>query len=144
MKIVPISLKVANEYVAKHHRHNKPVRGHKFSIGAEINGELVGVAICGRPIARMLDNGKTLEVYRVCTDGTFNTTSFLYARCRRISQLLGYEKIITYTLKSESGSSLKAVNATPEAETKAQGWSRENRKREHQEVYTQEKIRWAI
>jgi hypothetical protein len=72
MKIAPISLKLAQEYVREHHRHNKPPIGHKFSVGLFVDGALVGTAIAGRPVARMLDDGLTLEVTRTCTDGTRN------------------------------------------------------------------------
>lgn len=78
MKIVPIGLKAANEYVAAHHRHHKPVRGCKFCVSVENDGgECCGVAICGRPISRYLDNGTTLEITRVCTNGARNTCSKL-------------------------------------------------------------------
>ena len=64
MLLVPISLKDANAFVAEHHRHHRPVVGHKFSIGCAQDGKLVGVAIIGRPVSRYLDNGLTLEVNR--------------------------------------------------------------------------------
>ena len=83
--------------------------GGKFAVGAAVDGKLVGVAIAGRPVARRLDDGKTLEVLRVCTDGTPNANSFLYGRVKRIGQLMGYTKILTYTLEEESGASLRAV-----------------------------------
>ncbi len=69
LRLKPISLRDANEYVRKHHRHHKPVAGHKFSIGCEADGELVGVIIAGRPVSRYLDDGFTLEVTRLCTNG---------------------------------------------------------------------------
>lgn len=144
MKVRPITLREANEFVRKYHRHNQPVVGSKFSIGAELDGRLIGVAIAGRPVARLLDNGRTLEIVRVCTDGTRNANSFLYGKVKQIGLLMGYEKIITYTLKSESGASLKAVGATKEAELKPQTWDRLNRKRTEQSVYSQEKIRWLF
>jgi hypothetical protein len=111
-KTIPISLKAANEFVTTHHRHNKKTAGHKFSIGAMLDGELIGVAICGRPVARALDNGTTLEVLRVCIKDPAprNACSYLYARCQKIWTAMGGEKIITYTLETEPGSSLKAVN----------------------------------
>ena len=99
LRVRPINLEDANIFVKNYHRHNLPVAGSKFAIAAEKGGLIVGVAICGRPISRNLDNGLTLEVYRVATDGTKNATSFLYTRCRRIAQLIGYEKIITYTFR---------------------------------------------
>jgi|TARA_R110000822_G_scaffold252364_2_gene379026 hypothetical protein len=119
-KTIPISLKAANEFVTTHHRHNKKTAGHKFSIGAMLDGELIGVAICGRPVARALDNGTTLEVLRVCIKDPAprNACSYLYARCQKIWTAMGGEKIITYTLESEPGSSLKAVNWLVAATTK--------------------------
>ena len=119
-KTIPISLKAANEFVTTHHRHNKKTAGHKFSIGAMLDGELIGVAICGRPVARALDNGTTLEVLRVCIKDPAprNACSYLYARCQKIWTAMGGEKIITYTLETEPGSSLKAVNWLVAATTK--------------------------
>lgn len=108
MKAICISLKEANRYVEQYHRHHSPVHRDKFRVGCEMNGTLVGVANVGRPVSRYLDDGKTLEVLRLCTDGTKNACSFLYSRCARIAKELGYEKIITYILESESGNSLKA------------------------------------
>ena len=140
----PISLKLANKFVAAYHRHNKPVTGHKFSIALFYDDKLVGVAICGRPVARMADDGLTLEVLRVCTDGTRNANSMLYARVKRIAQLMGYRKVLTYTLAEESGSSLRAVGAQKNGIVKPREWSREKRKRETQKVYKKEKIRWIL
>lgn len=103
-----LSIKEFNEYIAKHHRHHGPIRGDKFRVGCLSNGRLCGAASAGRPVSRYLDDGKTLEVLRLCTDGTKNACSFLYSRCARIAQELGYERIITYILETEIGSSLKA------------------------------------
>lgn len=109
LKITPISLAEANAYVCKYHRHHKAVQGHKFSIGCSENGQLVGVVIVGRPVSRYLDNGTTLEVTRLCTNGTKNVCSMLYAAAARAAKAMGYEKIITYTLESERGVSLKTA-----------------------------------
>lgn len=144
VKIIPITLRTANDFVRQFHRHNLPVLGSKFSIGAEIDGKLIGVAIAGRPVARLLDNGKTLEVLRVCTDGTRNANSFLYDKVRKIAALMGYEKVITYTLPSESGASLKAIGAKVEATTKPQSWGRKTRPRDDQPIFKQAKLRWNI
>lgn len=108
LELVPISLKEANAFVSEHHRHHKPVVGHKFSVGASDGGKVVGVAIVGRPVSRYLDDGNTLEVTRPCTDGTKNACSFLYSACWRCAKNMGYKKVITYILESETGSSLKA------------------------------------
>lgn len=144
MNFAPISLKQANDFVLAFHRHNKPVTGHKFSIGLFDNNKLVGVAICGRPVARMLDDGLTLEVLRVCTDGTRNANSMLYSRVKKIAQVMGYKKVLTYTLTEESGASLRAVGAKKEGIVKAREWSRKKRERQYQEVYAKEKVRWML
>ena len=140
----PISLKLANEFVLANHRHNKPVAGHKFSIGLFDDDKLIGVAICGRPVARMADDGLTLEVLRVCTDGTRNANSMLYSRVKKIAQIMGYKKVLTYTLTEESGASLRAVGAQKSGIVKPREWSREKRKRETQKVYGKEKVRWIL
>lgn len=109
LKLTSVSLKEANAFVALNHRHHKPVVGHKFSIGCTENGQLVGVAIVGRPVSRYLDDGLTLEVNRLCTDGTYNACSFLYGSAARAAKALGYQKIITYILDTENGTSLRAA-----------------------------------
>ena len=109
LSLVPVSLKDANAFVAAHHRHHKPTRGHKFSIGCAAEGRLVGVAIMGRPVSRYLDNGLTLEVTRLCTTDEKNACSMLYAAAARAAKAMGYHKIITYTLDTEPGCSLRAA-----------------------------------
>ncbi len=109
LKLIPISLARANAFVAEHHRHHKPVRGHKFSLGCTKDGILVGVAIVGRPVSRYLDDGTTLEVNRLCTTGVKNVCSFLYGAAARAAKSLGYRRIITYTLDTEPGTSLRAA-----------------------------------
>ena len=108
LTVKPMSLADANRFVAERHRHHKPVRGHKFSLGCMANGRLAGVAIVGRPVSRYLDDGLTLEVNRLCTDGTKNACSFLYGAAARAAAAMGYKRIITYTLESENGASLRA------------------------------------
>jgi hypothetical protein len=144
MEAVPLHLREANEFVAQHHRHNLPTVGGKFAVGAAVDGKLVGVAIAGRPVARRLDDGKTLEVLRVCTDGTPNTNSFLYGRVKRIALLLGYEKVITYTLEEESGASLRAVGAEVVGQVEPKEWSVPSRPRESQAVYGKPKVKWEL
>ena len=112
MEAQAIPLAEANAFVIEHHRHHDAAWGHKFSLGAYKDGKLVGVAICGRPSGRKLDDGKTLEVTRLCTDGTRNACSFLYAACARRAFREGYERILTYILRSENGASLRAAGWT--------------------------------
>jgi hypothetical protein len=144
MEAVPLHLREANEFVAQHHRHNLPVTGCKFAVGAAVDGKLVGVAIAGRPVARRLDDGKTLEVLRVCTDGTPNANSFLYGRVKRVALLLGYSRVITYTLEEESGASLRAVGAQVVATLNPKEWSVPSRPRASQEVYGKAKVKWEL
>lgn len=116
LMIRPISLKEANAYVVNYHRHHDKVQGHKFSIGVYDQDKLCGVAIVGNPVSRHMMDGLTLEVNRLCTDGTKNACSILYARCAKIAKDMGYKKIITYILESESGISLVASGWKCEAE----------------------------
>lgn len=111
MTIAPVTLREANEFVFTYHRHHKPCTGHKFSISLRDDyGMIHGVAICGRPVSRALDDGYTLEINRLCTDGTKNACSMLYGACARAAKAMGYKRIITYILESENGASLKASN----------------------------------
>lgn len=145
MKIIPLDLKTANDFVEKHHRHNTKVVTHRFSIGLEQDGELIGVAIASNPVARMLNDNKTLEIRRVCVkDGFANACSKLLARSKRIGQLMGYEKIITYTLQKECGSSLKAVGARRVAEVPPGHWKRKGRLSAYQPVFDEWKYRWEV
>ena len=109
LALPPISLREANAFVERNHRHHKGVTGHKFSIGCTRDGELVGVAIMGRPVSRYLDDGLTLEVNRLCTTGAENACSMLYGAAARAARAMGYQKIITYTLDTEPGTSLRAA-----------------------------------
>jgi hypothetical protein len=106
---VPLHLWQANELVAQLHRHHKPIRVAKFSIGAEKDGRLCGAAICMRPACRALEDGKTLEVCRLVTDGTKNACSFLYSACANAAKAMGYTRIQSYILDTETGTSLKAA-----------------------------------
>ena len=127
MRLVPVSLKAANTFVAEHHRHHKPVVGHKFSIGCALDGRLVGVAIVGRPVSRYLDNGLTLEVNRLCTTGEKNACSMLYAAAARAAKAMGYRKVITYILQSELGTSLKASGFQCEGIAGGLAWNGERK-----------------
>lgn len=129
LELCPIKLPEANAFVRLHHRHHKPVVGHKFSLGAIKDGGLVGVAIVGRPVSRMRDDGETLEVTRLCTDGTRNACSFLYGAAARACFALGYRRIGTYILASESGTSLRATGWKLLGERGGGSWSRDARRR---------------
>ncbi len=130
MSIRPISLKAAQGFVREHHRHNKPPVGHKFSVGLFVGDALIGVAVAGRPVARMLDDGLTLEVTRTCTDGTRNANSMLYGAIVRAATALGYAKCVTYTQHDESGASLRGAGWVIAAQLPARaGWDAPSRNR---------------
>lgn len=131
LEVRPISLRPANEFVSKYHRHHGITSGCKWCIAAYDGDEIVGVAICCRPVARKLDDGTVCEVARLCTDGTKNACSILYAACARIAREMGYKKIITYILETESGVSLKASGWICESEKcGGKSWNVPSRPRE--------------
>lgn len=151
LTIRPIILREANAYVAQNHRHNMPTNGHKWSLACYDGDRLCGVAIAGQPVARLLDDGMTIEVRRVCTDGTYNACSKLYGACARVAKEMGYKRIITYTLRSEIGTSLKASGWKECGEAGGGGWDRPNRHREETQITlfgeikkypSEQKIRW--
>lgn len=124
LRILPLTLKQANELVARLHRHHKPVTGHRFSIGcADENAVLHGAAICGRPVARGCNPYLTLEVTRLVTDGTKNACSILYAAAARVAREMGFTKIQTYLLQSESGVSVMASGWLWAADTVGGDWN---------------------
>lgn len=127
--LIPVELAEANAFVVEHHRHHGAVKGHKFSLGACLGNRVVGVAIIGRPVARGRQDGLTLEVTRLCTDGTRTATSFLWGATARAVFALGYRRVGTYTLKSESGASLKAAGWRIVAEVKGRSWNTPSRPR---------------
>lgn len=126
---VPIELAEANAFIREHHRHHGEVVGHKFSLGAVKDGRIVGVSIVGRPVARRRDDGLTLEVTRLCSDGTKNACSFLYGASAKAAFALGYKRIGTYILASENGASLKAANWRMVGESPGRSWSVPSRPR---------------
>lgn len=138
---IPIELNDANEFVSNLHRHHAPVYRDKFRIACEKDGVIVGVIQCGRPVNRILDDGKTIEVVRCCTDGTYNACSFLYSRMASIAKKMGYKKIITYILETEEGTSLKASGFTFSGMTTAKSWNCESRPR-NTKAPTCRKQRW--
>ena len=143
---VPINLKEAAKFVRNFHRHNKAPTGGLFAVGASDGEKLVGVAIVGRPISRHLDDGQTAEVTRCCVveSAPKGCCSFLYSRAWQAAKALGWQKLITYTLQTESGASLRGAGWRVVAELKARNAANwQNRPgREWQSVVGQSKLRW--
>ncbi|XCH80165.1 MAG: XF1762 family protein [Candidatus Dehalobacter alkaniphilus] len=124
-----IELKEANAYVTANHRHHKAVRGHRFSLACYEDGRLCGVAIVGRPRSRRIDQHMTVEVLRLCSDGTKNVCSKLYGACRRAAKALGYHRLITYTLADENGKSFLASGFSYCYTNKGGSWNQPGRPR---------------
>ncbi len=144
LHLVPVDLAEANAFVEAHHRHHGGVNGHKFSIGvADRSGRICGVAIVGRPVSRMLDDGWTLEVSRCCTDGTRNAASMLYRAAWRAVQAMGYRRLVTYTLDTETGGSLRGAGFRLVGKAGGGSWSRKDRPRVDRHP-TQLKLRWEL
>lgn len=143
LKIVPLELKELNSFVEQFHRHHKKVVGHRFSIGVEKNGTLVGGCSVGRPVSRGCDPKQVLEVTRLVTDGTYNACSILYAAAARVGKELGYKKIQTYILETEHGTSLKASGWQYEATTQGGQWRHSDGKARRTDQPTCKKFRWA-
>lgn len=147
MRIVPLTLREANDFVETWHRHSARTSndGGKYAIGLEHEGELVGVAIVGRPVARLLHADGTAELLRLCTSSSApkGAGSKLYARARRIWQLMGGTRFVTYTLSRESGAVLRGAGVRePAATVRAEEWDRPSRRRTSQPVYGEPKLRW--
>jgi len=140
----PLTLAQANAEVARHHRHHKPVVGHRFSIGVETaDGVLHGAVIVGRPVSRGCDQDRVAEVTRLVTDGTQNACSSLYSAAARAAEAMGYDKIQTYILQDETGTSLRAANWTYEVNTRGGNWNCDARPGRRTDQPMQPKQRWA-
>ena len=142
LTIVPCTIQDAKILVERWHRHHRPPTGGLFAVAvANESGEVVGAAIVGRPVARGLQDGWTVEVIRIATDGTPNACSALYGACWRAALALGWRKLVTYTLAEEGGASLRGAGYRCVGEAGGGSWSRPSRPRvDH--APTQVKIRW--
>lgn len=150
LELRPVILRDARRFVGEHHRHNLPPSGWKFGVGVYGGDQLRGVGIAGQPLARMLNDGYTLELLRVCSDGARNACSMIYGALVRAGKALGYRRFVTYTLASEPGSSLRAAGFTIDAEVKSgPTWRRNGRPRDDVDLFgnerrpVEDKIRWV-
>jgi hypothetical protein len=141
-KIRHCSLKDANDFVAAHHRHHKPARGHRFSIKLCQENETIGVAIIGRPVARFDNLETTVEITRLATNGAPNACSQLLGAAARAASALGYDKIQTYTLDTEPGTSLRAAGFTMERITRGGAWNHTDKKPRRTDQPTCQKQKW--
>ncbi|GAC1393240.1 MAG: hypothetical protein NVS3B10_00370 [Polyangiales bacterium] len=141
LHLVPCHRDEAIAFVEQHHRHHGRVAGAKFALACAAGERVVGVAIVGRPVARGADDGWTLEVTRCATNGHRNACSFLYGAAWRAARALGYRKLITCTLATEGGASLRASGWTVVGEVEGRSWSCKSRPRADKHP-TQSKLRW--
>jgi hypothetical protein len=141
LELTPLTRAEAFAFVRAHHRHHRAPVSALFQVGAALDGEVVGVAIVGRPMARLACDGYTAEVVRVCTTGERNVCSFLYGASWRAARALGYRRLITYTLPEEGGTSLRAAGWRCIGEAGGGSWSRAGRPRVDTHP-TQTKLRW--
>ena len=118
----PCELAEAQAYIAEHHRHHDPPRGHRFSLKAMHDGNIVGVAVVGRPVGRHQQDGETVEITRLCTDGTPNAVSFLVGACKRAARALGWKRMISYTLTEEYGAAWRASGMVQTGEVAGGAW----------------------
>lgn len=144
LTLVPTNLRSANAFVARLHRHHRPARGCICCVAVQDQAHVVrGVAIIGRPVARMLADGVTAEVIRVCTDGAPNAPSMLYGAARRAVTALGYRRLVTYTLPEESGASLRGAGWECLGEAGGGSWDRPSRARADGHP-TGKKLKWQV
>lgn len=140
LSLRPISYADAAAYVDENHRHHRRPVGHKYSIACYDGDRLCGVAMVGRPVSRYLDDGLTLEVNRLCTDGTRNACSMLYCAAWRAARAMGYQCIVTYTLASEPGTSLRAAGWICDGEAGGTHWT--GARNRGQQIPAEKKMRW--
>lgn len=147
MKIVPLTLRQANDFVDQHHRHSARTSndGGKFAIGLEHEGKLVGAAIVGRPVARMLQTEGTAELLRSCVSPAAprNACSMLSGRCKRIWQQMGGTRLVTYTLARETGDSLRGAGFSRDGDVPARAWDTPSRRRRARSIEGEDKVRWV-
>lgn len=143
LELCPITLKEAARFVDANHRHHRAPRGALFAVGAVGAEAIVGVAIVGRPVARALQDGWTAEVTRLCTDGSRNACSLLYGAAWRAARALGYRRLVTYTLATEPGASLRAAGWRLIGEAGGGTWNRKARPRVDLHPM-QRKLRWEV
>lgn len=131
LRLVPMRRDEAKDFVRRFHRHNAPPVSWFFGVGVvDEAGELVGVGMAGRPSARGLDDGRTVEITRIVSTGARNVCSMLYGALSRAAFALGYRKVVTYTLQLEPGTSLIASGFEHAADLEERaGWDTPSRRR---------------
>lgn len=146
LRIVPVTRDQAHAFIAEWHRHHRPPVGYRYALGVADGDTLVGVATAGRPVARLLDDGLTIEVTRCCVaDGARHACSALYAACWRAAKAMGYRAAITYTQAGESGASLRAAGWLLLGKRKPRdGWNTPSRPRTDRHPVGVDRLLWGV
>ena len=145
MKVAPISMAEARRWLSVEHRHLRTgLTGWLFGVQIlDDQGFRIGVACAGRPKARALQDGRTIEITRVAVrEGNPNACSFSYGALRRAAVALGYTRVVTYTLPEEGGASLRAAGFVEDGRTKGGEWDCPSRSRRPAER-ADRKVRWV-
>jgi hypothetical protein len=143
LALQPITLREARAFVSAKHRHHAAPQGGLFAVACSSGDDVRGVAIIGKPVARMNNDGYTAEVTRLCTLGDKNACSMLYAAAWRAARALGYRRLLTYILATEPGVSLRAAGWKLIGEAGGGSWSRKSRPRVDTHP-TQLKMLWEV
>lgn len=143
-----VTLREASAFVAKHHRHHVPPQGGIVAIGLFFPSTdmLIGVAIIGRPVSRVLEARRDCELTRLCVLPEYrNAASALLGRAKRVAQSLGFRRMVTYTLPEEGGASLRAAGMQCDIALTGGGeWTRPSRQRAEANYPVQRKQRWWV
>lgn len=148
LQVTPIEWAVARDFIARHHRHCKKPRGWRFGAGVMNGGDLIAAVIVGRPVARMLDQSRIVEVTRLCVRQDlprgleWNACSLMYGWAAREAKKRGFERVITYTLASEAAATLRAAGWQADSITKGRKWDAPSRPR-GDNTSTEDKVRWV-
>lgn len=143
LELQPVNFETACDFVTTYHSHHPAPQGYKFAIGVNDGEKLVGVVMVGRPVARGLDDGWTAEVIRCCTDGTKNAASMLYGAAARAARAMGYKRVVTYTMKSETGISLIASGWKALYDTRGKSWDTPKRRRVDKHLI-ESRVLWEV
>lgn len=135
IELRPITRDLANDCVRRWHRHHKPVRQRVLSVGAFIEGEIVGAAIVEPAKAEALSKNGVFEVTRLACRGggaTLNghvdgVASKLLGAAWGAMRAMGCRRMCSYTRLDESGVCYRAAGWVAVAFSKGEAWDHGNK-----------------
>ena len=142
--MIAIERDVAKKFIEKNHSHLHTPSTWICHVAVADSGRLCCVAVLNRPCARLLCDGKTAEVGRVASDGTPHAASKALSAITRVAALLGFGRIVSYTLLGEAGTTYVSCGYVATAVSAGGKWARggETRTRESQQLGA--KVRWEF